>query len=249
MKLSEFVLVHGAWHGGWCWQTIAPALVRAGHRVLVMTLTGVGERSHMLAPSINLDTHLQDVLMAIAAEEFKRPVLVGHSYGGMVITGVADRLMAAHEHNAALPSVKELVYLDAILPLSGESWSSTQLQETRTSRIAGANAHPLKGIPPPDASAFGLKDEDAAWVNRQQRPQPLGTYVQGLNFSVERVAKIPRQFIDCVAPASPGIGPSRLRARDPNFWGGGWQVSELQTGHDAMVSAPQALIEALLRGR
>jgi pimeloyl-ACP methyl ester carboxylesterase len=244
--MAEFVLVHGAWHGGWCWQRVLPALVRAGHRVHAVTLTGVGERSHQLAPSINLDTHIADVLTLIATEELSAPILVGHSYGGMVITGVADRLMAAHEAKHSNPKVDKLVYVDAILPLPGESWSSTQNPDMVKARIASAMEHPLKGIAVPPASGFGLAGADADWVNRRQRPQPLGTYTQPLQFDVPRLAKLPRYFYDCIAPASPGIAPSRLRVRDPNFWGGGWRLTEMQTGHDAMMSAPGELVELLL---
>jgi pimeloyl-ACP methyl ester carboxylesterase len=244
--MAEIVLVHGAWHGGWCWQRVIPYLVQAGHRVHAVTLTGVGDRSHQLTPTINLDTHLSDVLAVIAAEELQSPILVGHSYGGIVITGVADRLMAAHEANRTQPSVQRLVYVDAILPLPGESWSSTQAPETVKARTDAAMANALKAIPPPDASAFGLTGVDADWANRRQRPQPLGTYLQALNFEIARVSRLQRHFIDCVAPASPGIAPSRLRARDPNFWGGAWRISELATGHDAMISEPKKLADLVL---
>jgi pimeloyl-ACP methyl ester carboxylesterase len=234
--MADIVLVHGAWHGGWCWQRVIPYLVAAGHRVHGVTLTGVGDRSHQLSPAINLDTHINDVLAVIATEELQSPVLVGHSYGGMVITGLADQY-----------SVSRLVYVDAILPLPGESWSSTQLAETIKSRTAAALENPMKAIPPPQAAAFGLIGSDADWVNRRQRPQPLGTYLQPLQFDVARVSALPRHFIDCIEPPSPGIAPSRLRVRDPNFWGGGWQLSELATGHDAMVSEPERLARLILK--
>jgi pimeloyl-ACP methyl ester carboxylesterase len=247
--MAEFVLVHGAWHGGWCWQRVLPALINAGHTVHAITLTGVGDRSHQLSPTINLDTHIADVLALIATEELSSPILVGHSYGGMVITGVADRLMAAHEaqsSNTTGPKVAKLVYVDAILPLPGESWSSTQNPDMVKARTESALAHPLRGIAVPPASGFGLHGADADWVNRRQRPQPLGTYLQPLHFEVSRLAKLPRYFYDCVAPASPGIAPSRLRVRDPSFWGGGWHLTEMKTGHDAMVSAPAELVKLLL---
>jgi pimeloyl-ACP methyl ester carboxylesterase len=244
--MAEFVLVHGAWHGGWCWQRVLPALIKAGHKVHAATLTGVGDRSHQLSPSINLDTHIADVLALINNEELTHPILVGHSYGGMVITGVADRLMAAFEANSANPKVAKLVYVDAILPLPGESWSSTQNPDMVKARTESAMGHPLKGIAVPPASGFGLEGADADWVNRRQRPQPLGTYLQPLQFDMATLAKLPRYFYDCVAPASPGIAPSRLRVRDPKFWGGGWNLTEIQTGHDAMVSAPEALVRLLL---
>jgi pimeloyl-ACP methyl ester carboxylesterase len=245
--MSDIVLVHGAWHGGWCWQRVIPYLLKAGHRVHAITLNGVGDRAHQLSPTINLDSHLTDVLSLIAAEELQSPILVGHSYGGVVITGVADRLMAAHASNSKQASVERLVYVDAILPLPGESWSSTQTPETIKARTDAAMATPMKAIPPPDASAFGLTGADADWANRRQRPQPLGTYLQPLQFDIARVSALPRHYIDCVKPPSAGIAPSRLRVRDPNFWGGGWRLTELATGHDAMVSEPEQLAGLILK--
>jgi pimeloyl-ACP methyl ester carboxylesterase len=238
--MAEFVLVHGAWHGGWCWQRVLPELIRAGHKAFAVTLTGLGDRAHQLSKEVDLKIHIADVLELIAAEELINPILVGHSYGGMVITGVADKLHASNV------KVARMVYLDAILPMPGESWSSTQLPETVKARTQGALAHALQAIPTPPASGFGLEGADAQWVDRRQRPQPLATYLQGLQFSVDRLRPIPRHFVDCIEPASPGIAPSRLRAREPNFWGGGWKITELHTGHDAMVSAPQMLIKLLL---
>ena len=110
--MANFVLVHGAWVGGWCWRSNAQALRRAGHEVYTPTLTGLGERSHLLSPSINLDTHVTDILNVFQHEELSDVVLVGHSYGGMVVTGVAD----------VLPdNIKSLVYLDAFVPENGQS--------------------------------------------------------------------------------------------------------------------------------
>jgi pimeloyl-ACP methyl ester carboxylesterase len=245
--MSQFVLVHGAWHGGWCWERVLPALIRAGHSAHAVTLTGLGDRSHQLSPLIDLNTHISDVLALIEAYELEDIILVGHSYGGVVITGVADRIMAAHAANAVQPKVRRMLYLDAILPLPGESWSSTHPAETVKARTEGGMAHPLKGIPVPPASGFGLQGADAQWVDRRQRPQPLATYLQPLQFDVQRLARLDRHFIDCNSPASPGIAPSRVRVREPGFWGGGWRVSELATGHDAMVSAPSALVDLLLK--
>jgi pimeloyl-ACP methyl ester carboxylesterase len=244
-KPLEIVLVHGAWHGAWCWRHVLPALIRAGHRVHAVTHTGVGERAHLLHRGITLSSHIQDVCALIEAEELHAPVLVGHSYGGMVITGVADRLLAARAAGAQT-SVRRLVYIDAIVPLPGESWSSTQTEQTRAARIQAGQADPLNGMPPPPASAFGLSGEDAAWADRRQTPQPLGTYTEPLDFDLQRLQSLHRHFIDCVAPASLGIAGIRSRIRDPNFWGGAWKITELQTGHDAMLSAPDDLVRCIL---
>ena len=109
--MATFVLVHGAWHGGWCWKKVAPLLRSAGHEVYTPTLTGLGERDHLLTRDIGLDTHIQDIVNVLEYEELTQVVLVGHSYGGMVVTGVAER---AHER------LRQLVYLDAATPLGTE---------------------------------------------------------------------------------------------------------------------------------
>ena len=239
--MANFVLVHGAWHGGWCWQRVAAALQQAGHRVHAVTLTGLGERAHLLSPAITLDTHIDDVLGLIEAEELQGVVLAVHSYAGMIGTAVADRLGQRIRH---------LVYVDAVLPQPGESWSSTQPGATQQQRMAAARSSRHFSFPPPDPEVFGLKDADREWVARRQTPHPGNTYQAPLQFDVQRVAAVPRTFISCTQPALATIAPSRLRARDPQFWGGAWlpnaQYIELHTGHDPMVSMPEALVQILL---
>lgn len=231
------VLVHGAWHGGWCWRRVLPLLRNAGLQAHAVTLTGVGERAHLMGPEIDLNTHIEDVIGLIEAEQLSRVVLVGHSYGGIVITGVADRLQHSHPGQLA-----HLVYLDAVVPDPGESWSSRHTLETQQARIDAAASSGGLSFPPPDAAVFGLAGADRDWVNRRQTPQPFALYQQPLHFDAARVAALPRSFIDCTAPALPTIAASRIRVRQEP----GWQVHELQTGHDPMVSEPQALAELLI---
>ncbi len=234
---TAIVLVHGAWHGAWCWSRVLPQLRTAGVDTHAVTLTGVGERAHLLAPTINLHTHIQDVIGLIDAEELHRLVLVGHSYAGMVITGVADRLQARHPGQLA-----HLVYLDAALPFPGDSWSSHHADETKQARIEASQSSGGLSFPPPDASLFGLSGADRDWVNRRQTPQPFKLYQQPLDFGAERVAAVPRTFIDCTQPALATIAPSRVRVRNEP----GWNVVEMATGHDPMVSEPAALSQILL---
>ena len=235
--MAAFVLVHGAWHGAWCWARVLPALRTAGHSAHAVTLTGVGERAHLLSRDIDAGTHTDDVVNLIACEELTEVVLVGHSYGGLVITLAADRLLARH------PGVlKQLVYIDAMVPHPGESWSSHHAPELVASRLAQAAAHPQGALPAPDAALYGLTGSDLAWVNRRQTPHPFGMYQQVLSFGRERVAQLPRTFIDCTSPAWPSIAPMRQRVRSEP----GWRVRELATGHDAMVSAPGPLTRMLL---
>jgi pimeloyl-ACP methyl ester carboxylesterase len=239
--MANFVLVHGAWHGGWCWQRVTAVLQKDGHRVHAVTLTGLGERAHLLSPSITLDTHIDDVISAIEVEELSDVVLAVHSYAGMIGTAVADRLSKRLKH---------LVYVDAVVPKPGESWSSTQSAATQQQRLAAAQASTRFSFPPPDPEVFGLHDADHAWVKRRQTPHPGNTYQAPLNFDVQRVAAVPRTFVSCTQPALPTIEPSRQRVKDPKFWDGAWlpnsKVVELKTGHDPMISEPAALARMLL---
>lgn len=239
--MANFLLVHGAWHGAWCWQRVLPGLFSAGHRAHAVTLTGLGERAHLLHPNIDLETHIQDVMAAMDAEEMDNVVLVAHSYAGMLGTAVADRRPERLRH---------LVYLDAVLPKPGESWSSTHASATRNARIAAAQADPLNAFHAPDPSVFGLSDADHAWVARRQTPHPGGPYTQVLNFVPQRVASVPRTFINCTLPPLGTIDVSRRRMVDPQFWDGAWlpgaTVFEMATGHDPMVSDPEGLLKCLL---
>ena len=236
MTYPSVVLVHGAWHGGWCWQRVLPLLQVAGLNAHAVTLTGVGERAHLMSPDIRLSTHIQDVLGVIEANELTHVVLVGHSYAGMVITGAADQLQQSQPGLLA-----SLVYLDAVTPHPGESWSSQHTPETIAQRLGVARASGGISFAPPDASVFGLTGADRDWVNRRQTPQPLAVYQDTLAFEAARVASVPRTFIDCTSPALPTIAVMRQRVRQES----GWEVMELTTGHDPMVSAPGMLAEML----
>ncbi|MEO7150213.1 MAG: alpha/beta hydrolase, partial [Burkholderiaceae bacterium] len=191
---------------------------------------GVGERAHMPAASVTLQTHVDDILAVVAAEEIERPILVGHSYGGLPMTGAADRLT----------NVAHLVYVDAVVPLPGECWSSAQPEATRTARRAAIERSGV--IAAPDPAAFGLSGGDHAWVARRQTPQPGRVYDAPLEFDAARWGALPRTFVDCTRPALETIAPMRHRVRSQP----GWTVHELATGHDAMVSAPEALVRILL---
>jgi pimeloyl-ACP methyl ester carboxylesterase len=231
--MTDFVLVHGAWHGAWCWNRILPRLWRSGHRAFAVSLTGVGERAHLLSGDIGLQTHINDVMAVIEAEELRHAVLVGHSYAGMVITGVADQLSDASRLN-------RLVYLDAMVPEPGESWSSGHSAETAAARRADIARDGT--IPPPPPAVYGLTGEDADWVARRQTPHPGGMYDEALQFDPLRVTRWPRHFIDCTQPALPTIAASKKRVRETP----GWRITEISSGHDPMISAPDALMNALL---
>lgn len=241
--MANFVLVHGAWHGAWCWRRVVDMLQAQGHRVHTVTLTGTGDRVHLLSPLITLETHIADVVNTLEAEELNDVVLAVHSYAGMLGTAVADRMPQRLKH---------LVYVDAVVPKPGESWSATHASATREARLAAAQASANFSFPPPDPSVFGLQDVDHAWVKRRQTVHPGHTYQAPLAFDPARVASVPRTFIDCTQPALGTIDVIRQRVRDPKFWDGAWQggggarLQELRTGHDPMISAPDALTGLLL---
>ncbi len=230
--MSSIVLVHGAWGGAWIWRRVLGPLRAAGHEVHAATLTGDGERAHLKRADITLADHVADVVGLVEAEELSDIVLVGHSYGGMVVTGAAD----------ALPGrIRQLVYVDAMVPLPGEGWGAGHPPEIVAARLAAAQAHD-NALPPPDPADFGLTGANRAWLLRRQVPHPFGMYRVPLHFDGERWARQPRCFIDCIRPAYPTIDAMRVRVRSQP----GWRIVEIATGHCPMVSAPRELVEHLL---
>lgn len=230
------VLVHGAWGGAWVWRRVLAPLRAAGHEVHAVTLTGDGERAHLRTPDIGLQTHIDDLLGLVQAEELQDLVLVGHSYGGMVITGAAAALRARDPAR-----VRGLVYVDAMVPLPGEGWGDAHPPEVVAARRAAAAAHG-NALPPPDPCDFGLDGADADWLRRRHVPHPFGMYRVPLQFDGTLVDSLPRLFIDCIRPAYPTIDAMRQRVRQQP----GWQVVEMDCGHFPMLQQPDALVRHLL---
>lgn len=229
--MATFVLVHGSFHGGWCWQRVVPLLEEAGHEVWTPTLTGLAERRHLLTPDVDLRAHTRDVTELLAFEDLRDVHLVGHSYGGMVITSVA----------ALEPSrLRSLVYLDAYLPRSGESEIDLWPDEWVTDHQEEL-AKELPVRDPPPTEMLGVDEpEDAAWVESRMTPHPLNTYTQSVPEGEETV---PGAFIYCTeGPLAELFGTFARRAREL-----GWPVHELATGHEAMVTEPEALTGLLER--
>lgn len=230
-----FVLIHGAWHGGWCWVKVARRLRALGHDVYTPSLTGLGDRAHLLSREITLETHIADVTSLIESEELERVTLVGHSYAGMVVTAVADRMRQR---------LQSVVFVDAVVPKPGESWSSTHSRETIAARIAAAEQSSAGvSLPVPSADAMGIHDaDDAARANRRFTPHPFGTYQSPLHFSLPVGGGLPRVFVDCINPPLATIAASRQRVRTER----GWIIHELATGHDPMITEPASLTALLL---
>jgi pimeloyl-ACP methyl ester carboxylesterase len=172
MAIGTYVLVHGAWHGGWCWAKVARLLRDAGHEVYTPTLTGLGERAHLARPEVDLETHIQDVVAMLEAEELRQVTLVGHSYGGMVITGVAARTSGRIGH---------LVYLDAFVPEAGKSlldYVGEGAGAMREAAVAHGEGWKLPSFPP---ERFGVTSQrDTEWLTKHLVPQPLRSFEQAL---------------------------------------------------------------------
>ena len=229
------MLVHGAWHGGWCWRLVADRLAAAGHRVFCPTLTGLGERAHLLTREVNLSTHITDVVGLLEAEELSDVVLCGHSYGGIVITGVAARAKAR---------LRQLVYLDSAIVEDGESWSTAHTPQVQADRRKLAEHNGGLSLPVPKADVFGLREpKELEWVQRRMTPHPFAPYDQKMDWGGPVGNGVPKLYVDCTEPAYAGLAPVKLKVRgNPRDW----PCVELRTGHDAMVSAPDETAKLLL---
>jgi pimeloyl-ACP methyl ester carboxylesterase len=232
--MAAFVIVHGAFGGAWSWNRfIAPPLREAGHDVRTVTLTGLGERAHLASPEVNLDTHVQDVVNVLFYEDLTDVVLVGHSYGGMVITGVADR---------SPERLSQLVYLDAAVPADGEAISDQWDSERRQALLerVAREGEGWKIIPGPMQADDPA--EIQAWAAPRRNPQPIKTFTQPVRLTRGETT-LPRAFVYCSAgkePNSPAAARARRVQADPR-----WRYFELATGHNLQYSAPKETVEIL----
>lgn len=230
---GTFVLVHGAWHGGWCWDRVAPRLRAAGHEVHAPTLTGLSERSHLLSPQVGLDTHAEDVVRHIDVLGLRDVVLVGHSFGALVALAVAER---------APDRVRRVVLLDGLVVDAGEQAFAGLPPGSAASRTAAAEATGGLAVPPPGAAAFGLVEpDDIAWVERRLTPHPLRTYGEPFPLSAPLGGGRPVTYVACTDPAYPAVHSAHAIVRRE-----GWEFRELAAGHDAMISAPEATAAVLV---
>ncbi len=234
--VSTYVLVHGGAHGGWCYGPVARILRASGHAVHTPTLTGLGERSHLLRGDIDLDFHVRDVVSVLHYEDLREVVLVGHSYGGMVITGVADR---------AADRVGHLVYLDAAMPVNGESLAdiAAPLMDAAHREMRVVDGIELVLFPGTEPMPnYGVTDpDDIAWMSERLTPHPWKCFTQPLRLTNEdALSKIPQSVICCTSTLA--FRPPRMeRARDAG------RLWHLDTAHDLMISEPEAVAELLLR--
>jgi len=230
--MATIVLAHGAWSAAWAWKKMRPSFRAAGHEFFSPTYTGLGERAHLAHPEIDLGTHIQDVMAVLEFEDLKDVTLLGHSYGGMVATGVADRMR---------DRIARVVYIDAFAPRDGESLFDLLGPEGESNMRMGAmkegDGWKVPGIPmPPDTSPA-----DVAWASPRRRPQPIRTFEQKLRLA-SKAPPPPRHYI-YARRSRPGdvFRQFAERARGES----GWTLHEIDASHNPHITCPDVLMGLL----
>ncbi|HEY1827236.1 MAG TPA: alpha/beta hydrolase [Acidimicrobiales bacterium] len=234
--MATYVLVHGGGHGGWCYQRVAHLLRAAGHDVYAPTLTGLGERAHLLDDTVDLSRHVEDVVAVLHYEDLRDVILVGHSYGGMVITGIADR---------SPERVGRLVYLDAATPVNGQSLRDVAGPVIEAVRPFGKVVDGMELVlwPAPDAGLlYGVTDPgDLAFMADRLTPHPWKCFEQPLSLRNEAALwAIPQYHIVCTSTLATRDSAQMARAREEG------RLWDIDTGHDLMLTEPQRTAEALM---
>lgn len=226
--MATFVLVHGAWHGSWCWKRVRALLQRQGHEVFTPTLTGIGERSHLLSPSVNLETHIQDVQNLLRWEELHDVVLCGHSYGGMVVSGAVDR---------EAERIRSLVFLDAFVPESGQCLADF-------APIAADQLVDGWKCPPITAETFGVNLTDRAWVDSQCTLQSVACFTQPvvLAHGLAQITRIAYIYASGWAGDESPFFAFYEKARSRS-----WATTRIDCGHDVMIDRPEELTRLLVQ--
>ena len=241
--MATFVLIHGAWHGGWCWKKVAVLLRRAGAEVYTPTLTGLGERSHLVEhldpTSINLDLHIRDIVQLLEYEDLKEVILVGHAYAGTVISGVAE---------SCAERLARLVYVNGVVPKDGEDMVD-QLALVRGPQFTAWVRERIERkewfLPPPATPVeveqrWGISDpSDLAWVLLRVTPQPVAAFSQPIRVGRPEAKSIPRSFIGSSESGFDSVAEMAEKA--------GWGLFHIDTGHDPMITKPEELSEILLQ--
>ena len=234
--MATFTLIHGAWHGAWAWDFVVPLLRDRGHRVTRPTLTGLGEKAHLLSSDITLQTFTDDLVEHLEDLDLTEVVLVGHSFGGNAITGAA----------AVVPGrIRELVYLDAMIAQSGVAPFALLDQAAWAQRKQAAmDSSGGLSMPCPPGASFGLSDaEQIGWVEGQLTAHPLRTYETSLLYDGPPGNDLPARYIVATNPPYPALATHLNKAREL-----GWPIQEIASGHDCMVSDPDMLADLLCKG-
>ncbi|MGC1929823.1 MAG: alpha/beta hydrolase, partial [Candidatus Nitrosopolaris sp.] len=228
--MATFVLVHGSCHGGWCWKKVTPFLCKVSHEVYTPTLTGLGERSHLVSRDIRLDTHILDIIQVLEYENLNEVILVGHSYGGLVIGGVAEKLPER---------IRRLVYLDAYIPQDNKSafdiipglenvYKERALKEEAREWLVASYKPEEFGVTNPD---------DISWMNPRLSPMPWHTHDQPLRITNPKAKILPKSYVCCTE-----FGNAQFKAQKSPA---DWDYHELMKGHDVMIIAPKELVQLL----
>ncbi|WP_252465217.1 alpha/beta fold hydrolase [Microbulbifer okhotskensis] len=231
---ETYVLVHGLFHGGWCWAKVARYLQNLGHQVFTPTQTGLGERRHLLSPDIGLSTFIQDLINVIVYRELQQVVLVGHSFGGMAAAGAAD----------ALPGrIRRLVYLDGAIPEPDQPFSIQLPEGTLQERLK--QARKIDGticMMPPEPGLLGVTEpEDIQWLKRRMTPHPMKTLLDPIHLRRKPEDGPPCTFIHCTQPQYPPAVYSSRKARQFR----GWRYREVKMNHDCIINRPQLVAKLL----
>lgn len=236
---KTFVFAHGSWHGGWCWRRVADRLRAKGARVFTPSYTGMGDRAHLLNKNITIETFVRDIIEVLRTEELSNVILLGHSFGGVPISGVADRMPE---------KIRRLVYLDAVVIESGQTAFSLYPPKEVDERIAASNkANGGLAVPNPITlpPSWGLTEgsADYAWVMRRLTPTPLGAYTSALNLHAPVGNGLPKTYVRCATPENPTIASSRALVKSL----GGWDWIDFPGPHNCMITHPDEITNLLLQ--
>jgi pimeloyl-ACP methyl ester carboxylesterase len=229
--MATIVLAHGAWSAAWAWKKMRPRFAAAGHTFFSPTYTGLGERAHLARPDIDLSTHVQDVVSVLEIEDLRDIVLIGHSYGGMVATGVADR---------AAERIRCAIYLDAFAPRDGQCLFDLLGPQGEANMRAGAtrdgDGWKIPPIPaPPDTSP-----EDVAWTAPRRKPQPIKTFEEKIRL---RSPSFPARHYIYARKFRPGDVFLQFAERARNE--PGWTCREIEASHNPHITCPDLLMATL----
>ena len=231
---KTFVLIHGAWHGGWCWRRVADLLEAKGHKVFAPSLTGNGDRSHLLSKDVILDTHIADIVNLFKWEDIKDACLVAHSYGGWPSSGALEQI---HDR------VSSIVWLDAFKPEDGQKGTDFASDFSRKAmEEAVAKGEPGRKAPPP--SAFGVNAKDQEWVKSKLTDQPNGVATQPIKLTGAREKIAKKTYIRAPKYPQAAFDKALAECKADSSWK--TFIAE-NSGHDVMVDAPEWLVDVLLK--
>jgi pimeloyl-ACP methyl ester carboxylesterase len=230
---KTFVLVHGAWHGGWCWRRVSEQLEKRGHKVFAPTLTGLGERSHLMSGTVTLDTHIADVANVITWEGLENFVLVGHSYGGWIISGVAEQVEK---------KIAAIVFLDAFIPENGQRVLDTNSPRSRA-EIEEAMKKAEVSRPAPHPSVWKVNEKDQPWVAAKFTAQPIGVAFTPIRLTGARDRMAKKAYVRATGYDNPNFDRAYAKTKaDPS-----WRAFEMPCGHEVMIDMPERTAEILLQ--